>query len=193
MVLKLVFKKMKKGFTLIELLVVIVVIGILATIATVSFQGNFTQARVAKSLAEMSEIRRAVQTYYLDTGVLPPECAASCDAATDPLLVNVDSVPNWRGPYMEGGLYNRRSPWRGGYGLKVYDSDGDSLMEVWGFFDEDAPELDSNNSEGVIPQKALDKLDLEIDKALGEDSGNFQYSAASGYAEGEAGWFIIED
>ena len=62
---------MKKGFTLIELLVVIAIIGLLASIVYVSLGSAKKNARASKSIAELEQVRKALEIYYVDNGSYP--------------------------------------------------------------------------------------------------------------------------
>jgi prepilin-type N-terminal cleavage/methylation domain-containing protein len=59
---------MKKGFTLIELLVVIAIIGILASVVLVGFSDTRDQARDARIMSAMAQIRNQAEVYYMREG-----------------------------------------------------------------------------------------------------------------------------
>ena len=61
----------RKGFTLVELLVVIAIIGILASVVLVSLNSARTRSRDARRLADIGQIRTALETYHLDNGQYP--------------------------------------------------------------------------------------------------------------------------
>ena len=57
-------KSKQSAFTLIELLVVIAIIGILATLAVVYLQASRANARDAKRIADLDQLRTALSLYY---------------------------------------------------------------------------------------------------------------------------------
>lgn len=60
-----------RGFTLIELLVVITVIGFLLTVAFVAFENARSKARDAKRVANIDQIRKALDLYFNSQGSYP--------------------------------------------------------------------------------------------------------------------------
>ncbi|MEK7525734.1 MAG: type II secretion system protein [Patescibacteria group bacterium] len=66
--------KNQKGFTLIELLVVIAIIGILATLVLLQLGTARSRARDAKRIADVSQLRAAIELYYEDNnGAYPAD------------------------------------------------------------------------------------------------------------------------
>src|SRR6202162_6708651 len=59
------------GFTLIEIMVVILILGLLATIVVQSLKGATDKAKRTKAQADISEIKTALDRYYLDNGYYP--------------------------------------------------------------------------------------------------------------------------
>jgi prepilin-type N-terminal cleavage/methylation domain-containing protein len=55
-----------EGFTLIEIMVVILILGLLATIVVQSLRGATDKAKRTKADADISEIKTALDRYYLD-------------------------------------------------------------------------------------------------------------------------------
>ncbi len=64
-------ERRERGFSLVELLVVITIIGILATTVTVKVIGVLSKAKVTKAKAEISEIKKAIGIYKIETGKWP--------------------------------------------------------------------------------------------------------------------------
>lgn len=64
-------KKSQKGFTLVELLVVIAIIGILATLLLLQLGVARQRARDAKRIADVNQIRTAIELYFDDNGQYP--------------------------------------------------------------------------------------------------------------------------
>ncbi len=62
----------QKGFTLIELLVVVAILGILAGIAAPRVMDAINNARARKAEADQVVIRDALERFYLDFAVFPP-------------------------------------------------------------------------------------------------------------------------
>jgi type II secretion system protein G len=69
----------ERGFTLIELLVVIAIIGVLSAVVLSSLNAARTGARDAKRKADLQQISKALELYYLVAGRYPGETA--CDSS----------------------------------------------------------------------------------------------------------------
>lgn len=110
-----------EGFTLIEIMVVILILGLLATIVVQSLRGATDKAKRTKAEADISEIKTALDRYYLDNGSYP---------TTDQGLTSLISAPtsgNIPTNYEDGGYIERvpLDPWGHPY---FYQSDGNTYI-----------------------------------------------------------------
>ncbi len=64
---------MRRGFTLVEMLLVLMLIALLATLVTPVVTGGLSRARESTLRADLYALRKAIDDYYADTGVYPPE------------------------------------------------------------------------------------------------------------------------
>jgi type II secretion system protein G len=89
----LIVAKYGRGFTLIELLVVVAIIGMLASIVLANISKARANARDAQRAAQVGEIQKVLEMYYLDHGsyplsyhevTLPAGCPTYDIVSTDP-------------------------------------------------------------------------------------------------------------
>lgn len=114
-------RRFQAGFTLIEIMVVILILGLLATIVVQSLKGATDKAKRTKAEADVSEIKTALDRYYLDNGYYP---------TSDQGLTALVSAPTGgRQPanYEQGGYIEKvpLDPWGTPY---FYQSDGNSYV-----------------------------------------------------------------
>ena len=84
-------KKFLMGFTLIELLVVIAIIGLLASVVLVSLNGARIKGRDVKRVADLKQIRTALELYLSDNGQYPiTNCSAGLNTYT-----SFDAANTW--------------------------------------------------------------------------------------------------
>ena len=93
-------KSNKKGFTLIELLVVISIIGILSSTVMASLNSAREKARDARRLADMAQVKTALELYYDDNNQYPSTGGTNvtyadpgCGALTAPDTTTADWIP----------------------------------------------------------------------------------------------------
>jgi general secretion pathway protein G len=110
-----------EGFTLIEIMVVILILGLLATIVVQSLRGATDKAKRTKAEADISEIKTALDRYYLDNGNYPTTDQGLQALITAPTSGNIPTN------YEEGGYIERvpADPWGHTY---FYQSDGNSYI-----------------------------------------------------------------
>jgi len=118
-------RRSQGGFTLIELMVVILIIGLLATIVVQSLKGATDKAKRVKAEADISEIKTALDRYYLDVGSYPNTeqgLQALVSAPNTGRSVSQGGGGDYQGPYLEK---LPPDPWGN---LYVYQSDGSSYV-----------------------------------------------------------------
>ena len=114
------WRRAQDGFTLIELMVVILIIGLLATIVVQNLRSATDKAKRVKAQADISQLKSALDRYYLDAGSYPTTeqglaaLIAAPSAGNDP--------PDWAGPYIEK---IPPDPWGHQY---FYQSDGNQYL-----------------------------------------------------------------
>lgn len=109
------------GFTLIEIMVVILILGLLATIVVQSLRGATDKAKRVKAQADISELKTALDRYYLDNGFYP-----TTDQGLNS-LVSAPTVGKIPSSYESGGYIQGvpRDPWGSNY---FYQSDGNAYV-----------------------------------------------------------------
>lgn len=120
MALKTNIRRGQDGFTLIELMVVILIIGLLATIVVQNLRSATDKAKRVKAQADISQIKSALDRYYLDAGSYP-----SSDQGLSALIAaptGGNDPKDWGGPYIER---IPADPWGHPY---VYQSDGNEYL-----------------------------------------------------------------
>ena len=112
-------RKAQEGFTLIEIMVVIAIIGLLATLVVQSLRGATDKAKRTKAMADIAELKTALDRYYIDNGSYP-----TTDQGLT-ALVTASGQGAQATNYEEGGYIRRipADPWGNPY---VYSSDGNN-------------------------------------------------------------------
>jgi len=83
--------KNKKGFTLIELLIVMAIMGILSVIGLGQFRNSQRRARDAARKADLENISRALQLYYVDNNIFPISTNGKISVGDDSFAWGEDS------------------------------------------------------------------------------------------------------
>lgn len=88
---------MRNGFTLLEAVIVLGIIAVLAGVMVPSLIGRIDDARMDAAERELDSIESALEMYHRDCKDLPSEANG-----LGALVSNLDGVPGWRGPYVNG-------------------------------------------------------------------------------------------
>src|SRR5215472_6129792 len=94
-------RQQQAGFTLIEIMVVILILGLLATLVVQSLRGATDKAKRTKAMADLAELKTALDRYYIDNGSYP-----TTDQGLN-ALVNPPGSGNIPANYEEGGYIRR--------------------------------------------------------------------------------------
>ena len=116
-------RQQQAGFTLIEIMVVILILGLLATLVVQSLRGATDKAKRTKAMADIAELKTALDRYYIDSGsypttdqglqalVAPPTQGGGGDPQADGYVRRIPSDP-WNNPYVyqsDGNTYTLKS------------------------------------------------------------------------------------
>jgi prepilin-type N-terminal cleavage/methylation domain-containing protein len=121
------WRKNEKGFTLVELLVVIAIIGVLATLVLLQLGTARARARDTKRIADVNQIRTAVEQYYEDNGGVYPTAITSAELSR--YLTRVPIDPLTGDPY--------------GYAYEVVGT-GPAHYQVWAKLEQTAAALNGD-------------------------------------------------
>src|SRR5580704_16998100 len=84
------------GVTLIEMLVVVVIIGLFVALVAPNMFRSADKARVTATRSQIEQLRTALGTYKLDTGLFP-----STEQGLQALRAKPGDASTWNGPYIE--------------------------------------------------------------------------------------------
>jgi prepilin-type N-terminal cleavage/methylation domain-containing protein len=76
-------RRASQGFTIVEIIIAIIVVAILTTITIVSYSSIQQRSRDSERRNHVTQIRMALDKYYVENGEYPPACSAngtSCSA-----------------------------------------------------------------------------------------------------------------
>jgi len=148
------------------------------------------QSRVIAFVAQLEEISKAVEQYYLDTGTLPPKSnATSLDSSY--LFDNSANIAGWKGPYLQGAssgiALNKISSTFGNTYLKLGSIDVDwenpvselpstcsSKCYMW------IEVIGLNSPSGIIDRNLRDSVDKYYDDIMNTKKGKIRIAEGSG-------------
>jgi len=86
----------RRGFTLIEIMIAIMIIGILTAVVVPMARRQWEQAKFRTTQQELRNIRMAIETYQVDTGLFPARLRDLLKRPTGDERV----AAKWVGPYL---------------------------------------------------------------------------------------------
>jgi len=132
--------KSASGFTLIELLVVIAIIGLLATLGVASYGPYRSRARDAVRLANKSNVKKALQAFYMDNGRWPTSAAgganwsclsSSAETCWQANYIGLDSLVTDLAPYLAALPRNNADSGNYAYNRLLYISNAPNALLLW--------------------------------------------------------------
>lgn len=163
----------KKGFTLIELMVVIAIIAVLAAVVAPQVFRQIAKGRIASAEAFHNSVKTASTSYFADTGVWPATCnQVTCNTAAGAnggFIAAATTNPGWDGPYLDRWPPANANPWSGNYTWN-------SVAAGVNFGAVAAGERWLNIT--LVPRASAQRIDNDIDRALGNATGMVRYPAA---------------
>ena len=95
-------KMLKKGAMFgLDARIALAIFGALSVISGAALYSAIQQSKVIAAVADLNEVHKAFEAYWLDTGVeLPRLSSGSVAFSIKDLVENVENVSNWKGPYL---------------------------------------------------------------------------------------------
>lgn len=124
-----------KAFTLIELLVVVAIIGLLSSVVLASLNTARMKGRDARRIADLSQIRTALELFYNDNGYYPrSDCGWDCNGYRYSYIsVSWDSLATDLAPYItlsKDPVNSSCSPWNPNCFSYAYGNVGRTTQRV---------------------------------------------------------------
>jgi len=124
-----------RGFTLVELLLVLMILALIGGLVLPGIIGKAEGAKVKVAASQVSRLSMAVESYYLDTGMIPQSLQQ---------LVNDSANDNgWNGPYVKKSSLN--DPWGREYGFRQPGEHGD--FDIYSMGADGQPGGDGRNAD----------------------------------------------
>ncbi len=159
--------------------IALAIFGALSVISGAALYSAIKQAKVIAIVTEMTEIGKAFEAYYLDTGQFPAFLTSPAHVYDAKKLLN-DTVTGWAGPYASFG-YNSTDE---RFIYSTVDSEGLFAYfeyDDWGFSTA-ASDIGCSSGEqcGVfiqlrsVDRATADEIDLTVDGSLSPTSGQIR-------------------
>ena len=104
--------------------IALAIFGALSVISGAALYSAIQDAKITAAIAEMEELGKAFDAYFLDVGKMPDlNSGSSYTFNTDDIATNPDSLSTWNGPYTSlnvRGATSYDSPVTGGYLLLMH-------------------------------------------------------------------------
>tara|TARA_Y100001960_G_C14682789_1_gene832136 strand:- start:625 stop:1206 length:582 start_codon:yes stop_codon:yes gene_type:complete len=159
--------------------IALAIFGALSVISGAALYSAIKQAQVTAVVTEITELEKAFEAYYLDTGSLPSMTSNVYDF--DDLTENAASATGWAGPYSSLSYDSAAKR----YNHNTYNTTGliaEFEYDDWGF---GTTGTDISCSTGelcaafvcihTIPRSLADGIDLQIDGELDDKKGKVRW------------------
>jgi prepilin-type N-terminal cleavage/methylation domain-containing protein len=160
---------LSRGFTLVELLVVIAIIGILSTLLLLQLNVARQKARDAKRVADMNQVRSALELYYDDEGhYMESNTLVDITAALSKYLTRIPTDPGKPACDAVGYVGTSSGVLNGCYGYSWETLVSPTKFHLWANLEQKATSALGND------------LDLDTTAATGENfAGGAQVNGAT--------------
>lgn len=119
----------RAGLSLLEIMVVLAIIALVAGLAAPRLMASFGRAKSQAAEIQLTNLKSALQLFYIDTGRYPNE-----SEGLEALLTAPAGVSEWKGPYVDNKT-TLADPWKrqfiyrfpgvnGAFDLMTYGRDG---------------------------------------------------------------------
>lgn len=116
----------RSGLTLIEMMVVLAIIALIAGLAVPRLMSTFGRAKTQAAEVQLTNLKGALQLYYIDVGRYPAE-----SEGLDALLTAPAGAEGWRGPYVDD-QKDMTDPWNRPYLYRYPGSSGPFDLMTYG-------------------------------------------------------------
>jgi general secretion pathway protein G len=116
----------QSGLTLLEMMIVLAIIALVAGLAGPRLIDNFGRAKSRAAGIQMTNLKSALQLFYIDEGRYPTEAEG-----LNALLQAPSAATGWDGPYLDG-EQTIIDPWQRPYIYRAPGADGPYDLSTYG-------------------------------------------------------------